>query len=145
MGHVANCLPRLSFQHDPAVKLRDSSNACIAMSIRVAIRYNNTTTATRRRHRHGPTVPRADLVDMMDDSDFDFDSLFTFLAVVSATGIAIPTFFQRIEDKDKNRIEEIRDLNRSTLKATGETLTEDELNELRPTRHLDRREFKDDD
>ena len=49
------------------------------------------------------------------------------------------------EERDKERLEEIRELNRATLKATGEQMSEEEINELRPSRYLDRREFKDDD
>lgn len=49
------------------------------------------------------------------------------------------------EERDKDRLEELRDLNRATLKATGEQMSEEEIDELRPSRYLDRREFKDDD
>lgn len=49
------------------------------------------------------------------------------------------------EERDKERLEEIRELNRATLKATGEQMSEQEIEELRPSRYLDRREFKDDD
>ena len=49
------------------------------------------------------------------------------------------------EERDKERLEEIRELNRATLKATGEQMSEEEISELRPSRYLDRREFKDDD
>ena len=47
--------------------------------------------------------------------------------------------------RDKVRLEEIRELNRATLKATGEQMSAEEIDELRPSRYLDRREFKDDD
>ena len=60
-------------------------------------------------------------------------------------GLAIPIFFVNQEKRDKERIEEIRELNRATLKATGEQMSEEEIKELRPSRYLDRREFKDDD
>ncbi len=49
------------------------------------------------------------------------------------------------EERDKERLEEIRELNRATLKATGEQMSEEEITDLRPSRYLDRREFKDDD
>ena len=57
--------------------------------------------------------------------------------------LAYPKYSQ--EERDKERLEEIRELNRATLKATGEQMTEEEINDLRPSRYLDRREFKDDD
>lgn len=50
-----------------------------------------------------------------------------------------------MEERDKERLEEIRELNRATLKATGEQMSEEEIIDLRPSRYLDRREFKDDD
>eukprot|EP00854_Cymbomonas_tetramitiformis_P009073 gene9073-10751_t len=50
-----------------------------------------------------------------------------------------------MEARDKERVEEIREINRDNLKATGETLPAEELAELRPNRYLDRREFVDDD
>ena len=62
-----------------------------------------------------------------------------------AAGLGIPIFFVTQENRDKERIEEIRELNRATLKATGEQMSEEEIRELRPDRYLDRREFKDDD
>lgn len=60
-------------------------------------------------------------------------------------GLGIPIFFVMQEERDKERLEEIRELNRATLKATGEQMSESEIDELRPNRYLDRREFKDDD
>ena len=78
---------------------------------------------------------------------FDGETLTTVLAAVLgiAAGLGIPIFFVTQENRDKERIEEIRELNRATLKATGEQMSEEEIRELRPERYLDRREFKDDD
>ena len=70
------------------------------------------------------------------------------LAVLEHKNIQLrlsPTFKKQQEERDKERLEEIRELNRATLKATGEQMSEEEINELRPSRYLDRREFKDDD
>ena len=74
----------------------------------------------------------------------------TFTAVAAAVlglgaGLGIPIFFVAQERRDKERLEEIRELNRATLKATGEQMTPEEIQELRAPRYLDRREFKDDD
>jgi len=60
-------------------------------------------------------------------------------------GLGVPIFFVMQEERDKERLEEIRELNRATLKATGEQMSEEEITDLRPSRYLDRREFKDDD
>ena len=78
---------------------------------------------------------------------FDGETLTTVVAAVLgiAAGLGIPIFFVTQEQRDKERIEEIRELNRATLKATGEQMSEEEIRELRPDRYLDRREFKDDD
>ena len=80
---------------------------------------------------------------------FDLDSE-TITSIVAAVlgvgaGLGVPIFFVMQEERDKERLEEIRELNRATLKATGEQMSEEEITDLRPSRYLDRREFKDDD
>jgi len=37
-------------------------------------------------------------------------------------GLGIPIFFSRMDARDKERMEEVREMNRANLKATGETL-----------------------
>ena len=78
---------------------------------------------------------------------FDAETVVAVLAACMgvAAGLAIPIFFANQEKRDKERLEEIRELNRATLRATGEQMSEEEIKELRPSRYLDRREFKDDD
>ena len=80
-------------------------------------------------------------------ADWDEETITTVVAAVLGigAGLGIPIFFVTQEKRDKERIEEIRELNRATLKATGEQMSEEEIKELRPNRYLDRREFKDDD
>lgn len=41
-----------------------------------------------------------------------------------SVGIGAPILFSLAEKRDKERIEEIREINRATLKATGATLSE---------------------
>jgi hypothetical protein len=41
-----------------------------------------------------------------------------------AVGLGVPIFFSKMEQRDKERVEEIREMNRANLKATGETLPE---------------------
>lgn len=79
--------------------------------------------------------------------EFDSETVTTFVAALLGVGagIGVPIFFVMQEERDKERLEEIRELNRATLKATGEQMSEEEISELRPSRYLDRREFKDDD
>jgi hypothetical protein len=77
----------------------------------------------------------------------DAETVTAGLAAVAGlgAGLGIPIFFVWQERRDKERLEEIRELNRATLKATGEQMSVEEIEELRPARYLDRREFKDDD
>ena len=77
----------------------------------------------------------------------DAETVTAGLAAVAGlgAGLGIPIFFVWQEQRDKERLEEIRELNRATLKATGEQMSVEEIEELRPARYLDRREFKDDD
>ena len=92
-------------------------------------------------------VVRGGHVEIAQLAGFDGETLTTVLAAVLgiAAGLGIPIFFVTQENRDKERIEEIRELNRATLKATGGQMSEEEIRELRPERYLDRREFKDDD
>lgn len=53
------------------------------------------------------------------------------------TGIGLPILFGKLEQRDKDRLERVRQINRQTLKETGETLPEEELQRLRPQRFLD--------
>jgi len=79
--------------------------------------------------------------------DLDSETITTIVAAVLGVGagLGVPIFFVMQEERDKERLEEIRELNRATLKATGEQMSEEEITDLRPSRYLDRREFKDDD
>ena len=79
--------------------------------------------------------------------EMDSETITAGLAAVAGlgAGLGIPIFFVWQERRDKERLEEIRELNRATLKATGEQMSAEEIEELRPARYLDRREFKDDD
>lgn len=104
-------------------------------------------------HRHrnrGENVHRNNVTggqEIAQLADWDEETITTVIAAVLGigAGLGIPIFFVTQEARDKERIEEIRELNRATLKATGEQMSEEEIKELRPNRYLDRREFKDDD
>lgn len=62
-----------------------------------------------------------------------------------AVGLGVPIFYTSLEKRDNERLEELRQLNRETLKTSGETLSDEEIESIRPARYLDRREFVDDD
>jgi len=104
----------------------------------------------RRRRRRARAPPRARAIasDIAQVAlELDADTLTAIGAGVLGVGagLGIPIFFVWQEKRDKERLEEIRELNRATLKATGEQMSPEEIAELRPSRYLDRREFKDDD
>ena len=58
--------------------------------------------------------------------ELDSDSITLGLAALAGVGfgIGLPVLFTMAEKRDRERIEEIRELNRATLKATGATLSE---------------------
>jgi hypothetical protein len=103
----------------------------------------------RRSRRAIAVSPRANTAQVVAQTAIDLNEE-TVTAIGAAVlglgaGLGIPIFFVWQERRDKERLEEIRELNRATLKATGEQMSPEEIAELRPSRYLDRREFKDDD
>eukprot|EP01026_Neomeris_dumetosa_P043670 TRINITY_DN366_c0_g1_i3.p3 TRINITY_DN366_c0_g1~~TRINITY_DN366_c0_g1_i3.p3 ORF type:complete len:125 (-),score=11.88 TRINITY_DN366_c0_g1_i3:32-406(-) len=60
-------------------------------------------------------------------------------------GIGTPLFYISRDNRDDERLEELREINRTNFKETGEYLSEEEISEIRPPRWTDRREFVDDD
>jgi len=108
--------------------------------------------ARARPRAHGPGAARAATLRArgaveIAQTALDAETVTAGLAAVAGlgAGLGIPVFFVWQERRDKERLEEIRELNRATLKATGEQMSVEEIEELRPARYLDRREFKDDD
>lgn len=77
------------------------------------------------------------------DPDVQIGALGAFLGI--AMGIGVPIFYISRDERDEERLEELRALNRATKEATGEYMTDEEINEIRPARWTDRREFVDDD
>ena len=58
--------------------------------------------------------------------EVDSDTITLVLAAAAGVGfgIGMPVLFTVAEKRDRERIEEIREMNRATLKATGETMSE---------------------
>jgi len=77
------------------------------------------------------------------DPDVQIGALGAALGVIM--GIGVPIFYISRDERDEERLEELRALNRATKEATGEYMTDEEINEIRPARWTDRREFVDDD
>ena len=62
-----------------------------------------------------------------------------------SVGIGAPIFYISRDVRDDERLEELRALNRATKAETGEYLSDEEIEAIRPPRWTDRREFVDDD
>jgi hypothetical protein len=60
-------------------------------------------------------------------------------------GIGAPLFYINRMEKDEEKLEELRSLNRATFESTGEYLTDKEIAEFRKPKWTDRREWQDDD
>ncbi|PNG99425.1 hypothetical protein TSOC_007143 [Tetrabaena socialis] len=60
-------------------------------------------------------------------------------------GLGAPLFYISRADRDEERLEELRALNRSTFAETGEYMSEDEIAKIRKPKWTDRREWADDD
>lgn len=85
----------------------------------------------------------ADLDLDWSDPDTQIGALGAFLGL--ALGIGAPAFYASRDDYDEKRLEELRALNRATKEETGEYLSKEEIDQIRPARWTDRREFVDDD
>lgn len=82
--------------------------------------------------------------------DIDFSDPDTQVGVLGAVlgltlGIGAPIFYSLRDDRDEERLEELRALNRAVKEETGEYMSEEEIAAIRPPRWTDRREFVDDD
>lgn len=82
--------------------------------------------------------------------DIDFSDPDTQVGVLGAVlgltlGIGAPIFYSLRDDRDEERLEELRALNRAVKEETGEYMSEEEIASIRPPRWTDRREFVDDD
>ncbi|CAG9466733.1 unnamed protein product [Pedinophyceae sp. YPF-701] len=82
--------------------------------------------------------------------EIDWSDPDTWLGVGGAVlglliGIGAPILYIRASERDEERLEELRALNRATKEATGEYLTDEEIAEIRTPKWTDRREFVDND
>lgn len=91
-------------------------------------------------HIH-PTIAAVEID--WSDPDVQIGALGAFLGI--ALGIGTPLFYISRDRRDEERLEELRALNRATKQETGEYLSSEEIEAIRPPRWTDRREFVDDD
>lgn len=97
----------------------------------------------RQGDRASRVAPRAGLEIDWSDPDTLIGIAGGVLGLV--VGIGAPLFYISRDEKDEQRLEELRELNRQTFKETGEYLSEEEIKAFRQPRWTDRREFQDDD
>lgn len=81
----------------------------------------------------------------LDFSDPDTITGVTAAVLGIAVGIGAPLFYISRDNKDEERLADLRELNRQNYKETGKYLTEEEIKAIRTPRWTDRREFQDDD
>ncbi|KXZ48124.1 hypothetical protein GPECTOR_30g220 [Gonium pectorale] len=60
-------------------------------------------------------------------------------------GLGAPLWYINRAEKDEERLEELRALNRATFAETGEYMSEEEIAKIRKPKWTDRREWVDDD
>lgn len=78
-------------------------------------------------------------------SAFDVETVtMVFAAILGiGAGLGVPFFLVKQEERDKENLQRIRELNRATLKITGEQMNAEDIKDLRPSRYFDRRKFLD--
>ncbi|KAF5836709.1 hypothetical protein DUNSADRAFT_5536 [Dunaliella salina] len=95
------------------------------------------------RHTQRPVQPARAI-------ELDFSDPDTQLAVAGVmlglfAGIGAPLWYINRTERDEERLEELRAMNRANYSQTGEYMTEEEIAAIRKPKWTDRREFVDDD
>eukprot|EP00882_Tetradesmus_deserticola_P009701 GHRQ01010244.1.p1 GENE.GHRQ01010244.1~~GHRQ01010244.1.p1 ORF type:complete len:128 (+),score=16.83 GHRQ01010244.1:220-603(+) len=81
----------------------------------------------------------------LDFSDPDTQLSVAGLVIGVVLGVGAPAWYINRTERDEERLEELRAMNRATFKETGEYMTDDEIAQIRKPKWTDRREFVDDD
>lgn len=81
----------------------------------------------------------------LDFSDPDTQLSMAGLVLGLVFGLGAPAWYINRTERDEERLEELRAINRATFKETGEYMSDDEIAAIRKPKWTDRREFVDDD
>ncbi|KAF6250674.1 hypothetical protein COO60DRAFT_1569100 [Scenedesmus sp. NREL 46B-D3] len=81
----------------------------------------------------------------LDFSDPDTQVSMAGLVIGIFLGVGAPAWYINRTERDEERLEELRAMNRATYKETGEYMTDEEIAQIRKPKWTDRREFVDDD
>ncbi|GIL47260.1 hypothetical protein Vafri_4121 [Volvox africanus] len=81
----------------------------------------------------------------IDFSDPDTQISLAGMVLGLVAGIGAPFWYINRAEKDEERLEELRALNRATFSQTGEYMSDEEIAKIRKPKWTDRREWVDDD
>lgn len=81
----------------------------------------------------------------LDFSDPDTQLSLAGVVLGLVLGIGAPAWYISRTERDEERLEELRALNRATFQETGEYMTDEEIAAVRKPKWTDRREWVDDD
>lgn len=81
----------------------------------------------------------------LDFSDPDTQLSIAGVILGLVAGIGAPVWYVSRTERDEERLEELRAMNRATFQETGEYMSDDEIAKVRKPKWTDRREWVDDD
>lgn len=148
VGHVnRTCQPHVSAKNMTKSSMKDYGTMSFGLKKNKNTGYVTVHSGLMEQVVQQLVVPQSLFVGAIEvdwsDPDVQIGALGAALGVIM--GIGVPIFYVSRDERDEERLEELRALNRATKEATGEYMTDEEINEIRPARWTDRREFVDDD
>eukprot|EP00199_Chlamydomonas_sp_CCMP681_P004617 CAMPEP_0119108622 /NCGR_PEP_ID=MMETSP1180-20130426/15509_1 /TAXON_ID=3052 ORGANISM="Chlamydomonas cf sp, Strain CCMP681" /NCGR_SAMPLE_ID=MMETSP1180 /ASSEMBLY_ACC=CAM_ASM_000741 /LENGTH=123 /DNA_ID=CAMNT_0007094257 /DNA_START=22 /DNA_END=393 /DNA_ORIENTATION=- len=92
-----------------------------------------------------PSRPVARRVIEIDFSDSDTQVAVAGIVLGLVAGIGAPLFYINRTERDEERLNNLRALNRATFEQTGEYMDEGEISKVRKPKWTDRKEWVDED